>query len=237
MLYWKGPNLKQSFQFITPGSVIATIVLLLLSGLFGIYVNFASQSTAKTYGALAGAILFLLFLRLASTVVLLGAEFNAETAKRYDSEAIRDKVTDPRKQLPGKQPTPHPQAAREAGVSQGQVAATNTNSARKLAAGEGSPATAAMAQAATTNSGSGGGANGAASYAPEDFDDPSLDERLRAIRERPFVSAAAQARDQQSHLSGTERAQQARTTLATFAVSAATAIGGIVFGTLRRANR
>jgi hypothetical protein len=66
---------------------------------------------------------------------VLGAEFNAETTKRYDPETIRDKITDPRKQLPGKQPEPHPQAAREAGVTAKQMADTNDAAAARLAAG------------------------------------------------------------------------------------------------------
>ncbi len=230
ILYWKGPNLKQQFQLISPGSIVATLTLLLLSFLFGQYVTrFGESSYSKTYGTAAGVILFLFFLRLASTVVLLGAEFNAEAAKRYDPEAIRDKVTDPNKMLPGQQPMPHPQALREAGVSGRQVAESNTRGAQKLARGQ-VPTAAAMA-AHTTATGGGGGA--APAYQPEDFDDPTVEERLRQIRERPFVSAREQASTAQIQLPAGERAQRARKTVTAFAVSAAAAIGGVLFGTRR----
>ena len=137
LLYWQGPNVDQQFRWVTPGSILSTIALALLSFGFGIYVDLVgAASYAKTYGTAFGLILFLYFLYLASQVIVLGAEFNAETTKRYDPETIRDKITDPRKQLPGEQPAPHPQAAREAGVSQGQVLATNRTSAQKVAAGE-----------------------------------------------------------------------------------------------------
>ena len=140
LLYWQGPNVDQQFRWVTPGSILSTIALALLSFGFGIYVNLVgAASYAKTYGTAFGLILFLYFLYLASQVILLGAEFNAETTKRYDPDTIRDKITDPRKQLPGEQPAPHPQAAREAGVSQGQVLATNRTSAQKVAAGGGGP--------------------------------------------------------------------------------------------------
>lgn len=125
ILYWLAPNIKQQFQWLTPGSLIATLALALFVGGFTLYVRFAAGSFNKTYGTLAGLVLFLFFLRLASTIILLGAEFNSEAALRYDSKAIRDKMDNPKKMVPGEQPKPHPQAAREAGVTTGQVAAAN----------------------------------------------------------------------------------------------------------------
>ena len=47
------------------------------SGLFALYVaNFSSYN--KTYGTLAGVIIFLVGLRISNIAILLGAEFNAE---------------------------------------------------------------------------------------------------------------------------------------------------------------
>jgi membrane protein len=135
LLYWQGPNVRQQFRWISPGSVLATLALAVLALGFGLYVNLVgAASYAKTYGTAFGLILFLYFLYLSSQVIVLGAELNAETTKRYDPETIRDKITDPRKQLPGEQPAPHPQAAREAGVSPSAVVATNTQSAERVAA-------------------------------------------------------------------------------------------------------
>ena len=81
-------------------------------------------------------------------IILLGAELNAETQKRYDAKLIEDKLTDPRKQLPGEQPAPDPRAAREAGVTPAQVVATNAASAAKVQAGKASAASPTLANAA-----------------------------------------------------------------------------------------
>ena len=112
---------------------------------FGLYVRvLRASSWSRYYGALVGPLLFQAYLYLTSLVALLGAELNAETTKRYDPATIGDKLGDPRKQLPGKQPPPAAEAAREAGVTPGQVVTTNARSAAKLAEGAGSPATATL---------------------------------------------------------------------------------------------
>ncbi len=232
ILYWKGPNVKQQFNWISPGALLATVAILIFSALFGLYVSFfAGASFNKTYGTIAGAIIFLFFLRIVSMLVLVGAEFNAEAARRYDPETIRDKVTDPAKQLPGKQPAPHPQAAREAGVTQGQVAATNTASAQKLANGGGGPESASEGRRAA-------GATGVGSFnydeAPEaPSNEPSLDERLRAIRERPYRSALAEVQRAEGLTSPEDQERRAKTALATLGVAAVTAVGAVVTGATR----
>lgn len=229
VLYWKGPNVDQQFQWLTPGSIVTTVVWVVATGLFGLYVKFLGQSSySKTYGTVWGLILFLLYLYLTSTVILMGAEVNAETTKRYDPDTIRDKITDPRKQLPGKQPQPHPQAAAEAGVSRGQIAESNTRSAQKLASGQGSPATATAATRASDSNGA------ATTPAPKDFSDPAVEERLRAIRQRPAPAHEAAARARVTSLSARERAERSRRALVAFAVSVITALGSVVFGTVRR---
>ena len=140
LLYWQGPNVDQQFRWVTPGSLLSTIALALLSFGFGIYVDLVgAASYAKTYGTAFGLILFLYFLYLASQVILLGAEFNAETTKRYDPDTIRDKITDPRKQLPGEQPAPHPQAAQRPASPRGRCWPPTAASAQKVAAGGGGP--------------------------------------------------------------------------------------------------
>jgi membrane protein len=218
ILYWKGPNIKQQFQWISPGSVIATAALVAFAGIFSLYVRFfAGSSMNKTYGALAGVILFLMFLRLASTIILLGAEFTAEAAMRYDHEAISDKVNDQEKVVPGEQPHPHPLAAREAGLTSGQVVAM-------------------------TN-GAGTGANGTATngkpaaYPPEAFADPAIEDRLRNLRERPIVLSLPRVRAEHEQRTPTERAAEGKTVLVALGASIAAAIVSAVSGTLRRAHR
>ena len=78
ILYWASPNARQGgFRWITPGGVVAVVAWLIVSGGFAIYVaNFASYN--KTYGAIAGVVVFLVWLWLTNVAILLGAEVDAE---------------------------------------------------------------------------------------------------------------------------------------------------------------
>ena len=77
LLYWASPNAKRGFRWVTPGSALAILLWLAASGLFALYVaNFASYN--KTYGSLAGIIIFLVWLWITNLAILLGAELDAE---------------------------------------------------------------------------------------------------------------------------------------------------------------
>ena len=77
LLYWASPNAKQGFRWVTPGGILAVVVWLVASVAFALYVaNFSSYN--KTYGSLAGAIIFLVWLWISNIAILLGAELNAE---------------------------------------------------------------------------------------------------------------------------------------------------------------
>jgi YihY family inner membrane protein len=77
LLYWASPNARQPFRWITPGGILAVVVWVVASVAFAIYVaNFGSYN--KTYGSLASVIIFLVWLWLSNTAILLGAELNAE---------------------------------------------------------------------------------------------------------------------------------------------------------------
>jgi len=87
LLYWAAPNVRQpGFRWVTPGSILAIVVWLVASAVFGFYVaNFASYS--KTYATLAGVIVFLVWLWITNIAVLLGVEFDAELARGRAIEA------------------------------------------------------------------------------------------------------------------------------------------------------
>ena len=87
ILYWASPNVKQpGFRWISPGGVFAVAVWVIASGLFALYVaSFGSYN--KTYGALAGVVIFLVWLWLSNVAILLGAEFNAELERARVIEA------------------------------------------------------------------------------------------------------------------------------------------------------
>jgi YihY family inner membrane protein len=77
LLYWASPNARQPFRWVTPGGILAVVVWVLASVGFAVYVaNFGSYN--KTYGSLASVIIFLVWLWLSNTAILLGAELNAE---------------------------------------------------------------------------------------------------------------------------------------------------------------
>ena len=78
VLFWASPNAKQGgIKWVSPGGVIAVLLVLAASALFAFYVaNFSSYD--KTYGALAGVVIFLVWLWITNIAVLLGAEINAE---------------------------------------------------------------------------------------------------------------------------------------------------------------
>lgn len=78
LLYYFTPNVKQpKFRWISLGAAFAILVWIVASAAFGFYVaNFSSYS--KTYGSLAGVIIFLLWLWITNIALLLGAELDAE---------------------------------------------------------------------------------------------------------------------------------------------------------------
>lgn len=82
ILYWAAPNVKgRGFRWVTPGSVLALLLWMIASAGFAFYVaHFASYN--KTYGTLAGVIVFLMWLWISNIAVLLGLEFDAELARQ-----------------------------------------------------------------------------------------------------------------------------------------------------------
>ena len=78
IMYYACPNAKPAgFRWVSPGGIFAVIIWAIASALFAFYVSsFASYS--KTYGSLAGIIVFLVWLWISNIALLLGAEVNAE---------------------------------------------------------------------------------------------------------------------------------------------------------------
>lgn len=87
ILYYATPNAKQpKFRWISIGALIAIVVLALATLGFGFYVaNFSNYD--RTYGSLAGIIVFLLWLWIANLALLFGAEFDAELERGRQLQA------------------------------------------------------------------------------------------------------------------------------------------------------
>lgn len=87
VLYYATPNVQQpKFRWISPGAALAIVVLLIATLGFGFYVA-TFGNYAKTYGSLAGVIVFLLWLWIANLALLFGAEFDAELERGRQLQA------------------------------------------------------------------------------------------------------------------------------------------------------
>ncbi|HEX5567307.1 MAG TPA: YihY/virulence factor BrkB family protein [Streptomyces sp.] len=81
ILYWAAPNARLRGLRMAPGSVVAVLLWVVASAGFAVYTaNFGSYN--KTYGTLAGVVVFLVWLWLSNLAILLGLELDAELARR-----------------------------------------------------------------------------------------------------------------------------------------------------------
>ena len=78
VLYYATPNVKlRGFKWVSPGAGVAILVAIVASAAFAFYVgNFGSYN--KTYGALAGVVIFLIWFWLINVALLFGIELDAE---------------------------------------------------------------------------------------------------------------------------------------------------------------
>jgi membrane protein len=76
LAYYFLPDVKQTFRFITPGSVLGTLLWLLSTWAFGQYVvSFGGYNV--TYGSLGSVVVLLTWLYLSGFIFLMGGEVNA----------------------------------------------------------------------------------------------------------------------------------------------------------------
>jgi len=87
ILYYATPNVKQpKFRWISAGALVAIVTWALASVAFGLYVaNFSAYN--KTYGSLAGVIVFLLWLWITNLALLFGAELDAEMERGREMQS------------------------------------------------------------------------------------------------------------------------------------------------------
>jgi membrane protein len=87
LLYYASPNVKvPGFRWITAGSVVAVLVWILASVAFAFYVaNFGSYD--KTYGALGGVVVMLVWFWISNLALLFGMELNAERERSRELAA------------------------------------------------------------------------------------------------------------------------------------------------------
>ncbi|MGY1609631.1 MULTISPECIES: YihY/virulence factor BrkB family protein [unclassified Geodermatophilus] len=96
VLYYSTPNVKlRGFRFVSPGAAVAILVAVVASAAFAFYVaNFGSYN--KTYGALAGVVVFLIWFWLINLALLFGIEFDAEKER---TKELKDGIPGAEKEI------------------------------------------------------------------------------------------------------------------------------------------
>lgn len=77
IVFYYAPDADQDWAWITPGSIVTTVLWVLFSMGFRLYVTQVGDYAA-TYGALAGAAILLLWLYFSGLALLIGGELNSE---------------------------------------------------------------------------------------------------------------------------------------------------------------
>ncbi|CAJ1497619.1 YihY/virulence factor BrkB family protein [[Mycobacterium] burgundiense] len=87
ILYYATPNVQQpKFRWLSVGAALAIVIWVVASIGFGIYVaNFSNYN--RTYGTLAGVVIFLLWLWITNLALLFGAELDAELERGRQLQA------------------------------------------------------------------------------------------------------------------------------------------------------
>lgn len=87
LLYYITPNVRQPrFRWLSPGALFAIVTWFVGSALFGLYVaNFSDYDAV--YGSLAGVIVFLVWLWVTNTALMLGAQLDAEIERARELQA------------------------------------------------------------------------------------------------------------------------------------------------------
>jgi len=89
IIYRFGPAFRQKLKLLTPGATLATILSVISSFVFAIYVdNFSHYN--EIYGSIGALILIMLWLQINSFIILIGYELNASIAINRDLLAQRE---------------------------------------------------------------------------------------------------------------------------------------------------
>jgi hypothetical protein len=137
VLYRYGPSREPAeWRWLTPGAVAATVIWILGSIAFSIYVSNFGDYTA-TYGALGGVILLLTWFWLSAFVVLLGAELNAEIehqtgARHHDRRRPPARASAARAKNEAGSDAPQARSSGRAAPPPGQHPSPDTRSASRV---------------------------------------------------------------------------------------------------------
>jgi membrane protein len=99
LVYYFAPDAEQDWVWITPGSIIATLLWVVASLALKLYIAYFG-SYNETYGTLAGFIVLLTWFYISGLAILVGAELNAEIehASPYGKD-VGEKVPGEKKKI------------------------------------------------------------------------------------------------------------------------------------------
>ena len=106
VVYYFAPDVEQDWVWITPGSVIATVLWLIVSLALKMYYQYVPSATNPAYGVIGGIMVLMLWFYLSGMALLLGAEVNAEL------EHASPYGKDPGERVPGEKRIVGPRAQR-----------------------------------------------------------------------------------------------------------------------------
>jgi membrane protein len=107
LTYFVGPDAEQSWEWITPGSLVGAPLFLLSSWGFRVYVqNWGNYD--KTYGSLGGVMVLLFWFWISSLIMLSAAEMNKVIENASPLGKFHGPEGRPRRRprLPGHDPAP-----------------------------------------------------------------------------------------------------------------------------------
>ncbi|HTN44865.1 MAG TPA: YihY/virulence factor BrkB family protein [Flavipsychrobacter sp.] len=97
IVYKYGPSLTNKFRFVSPGSVAATILIVLATAFFFFLVdNFLNYN--KIYGPIGTLLAFMIWIRIGTLIILIGYELNVSillTKARIDSKIATQRNNKP----------------------------------------------------------------------------------------------------------------------------------------------
>jgi len=82
LLFYLGPNLEQKWRWVSPGSIFATLLWVIV--VFGFKFYLAVSNPGSAYGIFGALVVLLFFLYVTGLIFLLGSELNAVILKRSD---------------------------------------------------------------------------------------------------------------------------------------------------------
>jgi len=80
LIFYKGPKSNQQWKFVSPGAFLTTVLIILISYLFGLYVSNFGQYN-RLYGSIGTLLVIMLWMYINSIILLIGFDLNASIWK------------------------------------------------------------------------------------------------------------------------------------------------------------